>query len=103
MSLVLDIASWALLMTGAIFLLIGAVGIIRMPDFYTRLHPAGIIDTLGAGLILAGLTLQAGWTLIAAKLVLIFLLLMLTSPTTCHATARAALAAALRPKLGRDG
>ena len=90
-------------MAGAAFLLIGAFGILRLPDFYTRLHPAGIVDTLGAGLILAGLTLQAGWTLIAAKLVLIFVLLMLTSPTACHATARAALAAALRPKLSDDG
>ena len=102
LAIVVDYASWFCIIAGSALLLIGALGMIRMPDFYTRLHPAGIIDTLGASLILAGLTLQAGWTLVAAKLVLIFLLLMLTSPTACHATARAALAAALRPRLSRD-
>jgi multicomponent Na+:H+ antiporter subunit G len=102
MSLAVDTLSWLCLVGGGAFLLIGAAGMLRMPDFYTRLHPAGIIDTLGAGLILAGLTLQAGWGLIGAKLVLIFVLLMLTSPTACHATARAAMAAALRPKLSPD-
>jgi multicomponent Na+:H+ antiporter subunit G len=102
MSLALDILSWACLVAGGVFLLIGALGLLRMPDFYTRLHPAGLTDTLGAGLILLGLCFQAGWTLVLAKLVLIFLLLMLTSPTASHATARAAMAAALRPKLARD-
>lgn len=102
MALILDVASWVCLGGGALALLIGGIGINRMPDFYTRLHPAGITDTLGAGLVLLGLGLQAGLTLVAVKLLLIFLFLMLTSPTASHATARAALAAALRPRLGRD-
>jgi len=101
MTLLLDFASWLFLGAGSIALLIGGIGLNRMPDFYARLHPAGITDTLGAGLILLGLGLQAGLSLVAVKLLLIFLFLMLTSPTASHATARAALAAALRPKLGR--
>lgn len=101
MTPVLEVLSWLCLGAGSITMLIGGVGINRMPDFYTRLHPAGIIDTLGVGLVLLGLGLQAGLTLVAVKLLLIFLFLMLTSPTASHATARAALAAALRPKLGR--
>ncbi len=71
----------------------------RFPDFYTRLHPAGVTDTMGAALLLAGMALQAGLGLVAVKLGLIFLLLMLTSPTASHATARAALAADLAPRL----
>ena len=95
----LDFASWALLMGGSLFCIVGGVGTLRFPDFYTRLHPAGVTDTLGAALLLAGMSLQAGFSLITVKLVLIFLLLMLTSPTASHATARAALAADLAPRL----
>ena len=57
--LLLDILSWPLLMAGSAFVLIGAFGILRLPDFYSRLHPAGLTDTMGAGLILLGLLLQA--------------------------------------------
>ena len=56
--LLLDIMSWILLIAGSILVLIGAFGIWRLPDFYTRLHPAGLTDTMGAGLILLGLLLQ---------------------------------------------
>ncbi len=99
MSLLVDALSWALIVAGAAFVIVGAVGLVRFPDFYTRLHPAGVTDTLGAALLLAGMSLQAGFSLITVKLVLIFLLLMLTSPTASHATARAALAADLAPRL----
>ncbi|MDP6564199.1 MAG: monovalent cation/H(+) antiporter subunit G [Alphaproteobacteria bacterium] len=99
MSLALDAASWLLLLAGGAFVIIGAVGLIRMPDFFTRLHPAGLTDTMGAGLILLGLLLQAGWTIVAVKLAIIAVFLLFTSPTSSHATARAALAAGLRPLL----
>ena len=95
----IDLLSWCLLLSGGGFIVIGAAGLIRMPDFFTRLHPAGVTDTLGAGLILAGLVLQAGWSLIAVKLLLVILFLFFTSPTASHATARAALADGLEPKL----
>ena len=99
MAAVLDLASWCLLIAGSVFVVIGAIGLVRLPDFFTRLHPAGITDTLGAALILAGLLLQSGFTLTAAKIVIVFLFLMLTSPTAAHATARAALADGLKPLL----
>ena len=94
--LLLDIMSWILLIAGSILVLIGAIGIWRLPDFYTRLHPAGLTDTMGAGLILLGLLLQTETYSVGIKLLIITTFLLFTSPTTCHATARAALAAGLR-------
>ena len=93
----LDIMSWILLGIGTLFLLIGAVGLVRLPDFFSRLHAAGLIDTLGAGLILVGLMIEAGWSLNLAKLVLILLFLLFTSPTSSHALAHAALVHGLKP------
>ena len=95
-NMTLDIVSWILLLAGSIFVLIGAVGIWRLPDFYTRLHSAGLTDTMGAGLVLLGLLLQAETFMVGIKLVIIGAFLLFTSPTTSHATARAALAAGLR-------
>lgn len=86
---------------GLFFVLAGAVGVIRLPDFYTRLHAAGMTDTLGAELILFGLILQAdGWQVIA-KLLLVAFFLFVTSPTATHAVAHAAYKAGEKPKLGR--
>lgn len=85
-----DFASWILLASGSVFCLIGALGVLRMPDFFTRIHAASVVDTLGAGLLLSGMILQAGLTLIAVKLLFIGLLLFFTSPTATHALARAA-------------
>ncbi|MEQ9638747.1 MAG: monovalent cation/H(+) antiporter subunit G [Alphaproteobacteria bacterium] len=102
MELAVDIVGGVLLAGGSIFLLIGGIGLLRMPDLYSRIHPAGITDTAGAGLILLGLLVFAGPTLVAVKLLLIFAIIFFTSPTSGHATARAALAAGLRPLLGRD-
>ena len=87
---IVDIASWVVLMLGALFCIIGGIGLYRLPDFFSRLHGAGITDTLGAGLILFGLMLQAGLTLITVKLLFILAILWLTSPTSTHAIAKAA-------------
>ncbi len=97
MEMIIDLASWAFFIGGSIFLLIGAVGMIRLPDMFTRMHAAGIIDTMGVGMFFAGMILQAGMTLISVKLFLIVLFLMFTLPTTTHALARAAIAAGLKP------
>lgn len=91
--------SWALLAGGGFFCIVGALGMLRMPDFYTRMHAASLIDTLGAGLMLAGLVLQAGLTLVAAKLAMVGLLILFASPTATHALARAAMSRGLEPLL----
>lgn len=97
MRLLLDAMSWVFLAGGGIFCVIGAIGLVRMPSFFTRMHAASLIDTLGAGLILLGLILQAGFTLNAAKLAVIGLLLLFASPTATHALAKAALARGVDP------
>ena len=98
-ALLLDAASWVCLLAGGVFCVIGALGLLRMPDFYTRVHAASVVDTIGAGLVLLGLLLQAGPTLVGAKLVVLAAMLLLVSPTATHALARAALLRGLLPLL----
>jgi multicomponent Na+:H+ antiporter subunit G len=93
----LEFLSWGCLLAGGFFCIVGGIGLIRMPDFYTRMHATSVTETLGAGLILLGLIIQAGISLIAAKLVMIALLIFLTSPTATHALAKAALIRGLQP------
>ncbi len=88
---VLDIISWLLLVSGGVFVFIGGLGALRMPDLYTRMHAAGITDSIAPILILSGLILQAGLTLIAIKLIAILIFLLLTGPTASNALASAAL------------
>ena len=102
MELILNLISAGLLAAGSIFVLIGAFGLIRLPDFYTRLHAAGITDTLGAELILLGLMFQAGLSLVTVKLILISLFIFFTSPTATHAVANAARVMGLKPMLVPD-
>ena len=97
MSTVLDILSWILLIAGSFFVMTGSIGLVRMPDFFSRTHPAGLIDTLGAALIIGGLLLQSGFTAVSIKLVLILVFLFLTSPTATHALAQAALVSGIKP------
>lgn len=103
MSQFVDVVSAVLLVAGSFFCVVGAVGLMRMPDFYTRMHAASVLETLGAGLILAGLLLQAGWTIVAGKLIAIGLLIFFASPTASHALARAAMLRGLKPKLAELG
>lgn len=91
MSTIVNWTSALLLAGGAVFCLIGALGLFRMPSFITRVHAASLIDSLGAILILTGLMLQAGLTLVTIKLVLILIFLLLTGPTAIHAIANTAL------------
>lgn len=98
----IDLISWVLLLVGGALGIIGGIGLYRFPDFYSRLHAAGITDTLCAMLILLGLGLQAGWTLAGFKLALIFVFLVFTSPTASHALANAAQHSGLKPKLDHN-
>ncbi len=102
MEALIHIASWACLLLGSAFCIIGGIGLIRLPDFYSRIHGGGITDTLGAGLVLIGLVLQAGWSLVTVKLLIIMLCLLLTSPVSSHAIAHAARRSGLEPELAGD-
>jgi len=85
MSALADVLSWVFLAAGGAFCVIGASGLIRMPDFYTRAHAASVIETLGAGLVLLGL------------------LIFFASPTATHALTRAALLRGVKPFLADEG
>ena len=97
---IMDVVSAILLLVGSVFALIGSIGIVRMPDGFTRLHAAGITDTLGAAGVLLGLALKAGFSLLLVKLLLMLACLLLLNPTACHALARAALHGLRRPWMG---
>ena len=108
MDVLFDSLSAICLIGGCCFALIGGIGILRLPDFFSRLHGGGITDTLGAGLIMLGLMLQsikvgldsemsASPWLVTVKLLMVLLFLFVTSPTGCHALARAALSDGLEP------
>ena len=93
------IISGLLLLAGSFFAVVGGIGIVRLPDFYTRLHGGGMTDTLGAGLVLIGLMFQSGISLTTAKLVMILAFLLICSPTSCHALAQSAVSEGLQPLL----
>lgn len=99
----IDALSWLCLVAGGFFCVVGAIGMVRMPDFYTRMHAASVTETLGAGLMLLGLMLQAGFTLVAVKLLVVGVLIFFASPTASHALARAAMVRGLKPLLSSDG
>ncbi len=90
METVLEVVSGVLLVAGALFTLTGAVGLLRFPDFYTRIHAGGITETVGAGFILIGLLLRVDAWSVGVRLVVILAFLVLTSPTATHVLAQAA-------------
>ena len=102
MGVVIDILSWALILAGSFFICVGMVGIVRMPDLFTRMHAASVTDTLGAGLLFAGFMLQAGFTLVTVKLVFILALLFFTGPVITHALSQTAFHAGILPRLHED-
>lgn len=94
---ILQLLSAVLLALGATLGVVGAIGILRFPDFYTRMHAAGITDTLCTGFFIGGLMLQFGMTLASVKLLLIFMFMLFTCPTATHALAKAARHGGLKP------
>ena len=99
MTLLLDGLSALLLGLGGLLVLTGSLGLLRLPDFYTRLHAAGITDTLGVELMLIAMMIQAGFSLVTVKLILISVFIFFSSPTATHALANAARTMGLRPAL----
>jgi multicomponent Na+:H+ antiporter subunit G len=94
---IIDALSWILLLSGSAFVLVGGIGALRLPNFYTRMHAASLTDTMGTILILVGIMLQAGLTLATIKLFAILVFLLLTGPTATYALANAALLSGLQP------
>lgn len=98
MGQLLTVLIWALLLSGAFFLVTGSLGMVRLPDVFTRMHAAGMTDTMGAGMIVVGLAVYSGTDLdVTVRLLLILAFLWFTSPIATHALAKAALSGGLRP------
>ena len=98
----LDLLSWACLLAGSFFALVSSLAVVRLPDYYSRVHGAGITDTMGAGLILLGLAFQAGLSLVTAKLAFVLVFIVLTGPTASHALAKAAYHLGLEPVVAEE-
>jgi multicomponent Na+:H+ antiporter subunit G len=97
MDVFLNFLCWILIISGSFFVIVGAFGTYRFPDFWSRLHAASITDSAGVILLLIGMGVYSGLTLITFKLLVIGLFLFITGPTSTHAVANAALVSGLRP------
>jgi len=93
----MSIVALIFMFSGFFFIVVTALGVIRFPDFYTRLHAAGKGDTLGIGLFIMGLALYNGFNLLSLKLLVIVLFVFLANPIGCHALSRAAFKSGLEP------
>jgi multicomponent Na+:H+ antiporter subunit G len=100
--LVVQALSAVMILAGSAFVVIGTIGLVRMPELYTRMHAASVTDTLGAGLLLGGLMLQAGLTLVSLKLLFLLALFFFVGPLASHALAQAALHEGVDPLLHED-
>lgn len=93
-----SIATIVFVILGIFFLLIGSIGTIRLPDFYSRTHATSKSDTLGMILIIIGLIIYEGLTLNGGKLFLVLLFILIANPIGSHALARAAHLSGLTPR-----
>jgi multicomponent Na+:H+ antiporter subunit G len=100
--MIIDTITVALLAAGIFFLIIGAIGFVRLPDVFCRLHVTGVLDTLGAPLVLLGAAAYLGPQLVSLKLLLAVLFLWVTSPLVGHLLARAAIEAGHEPGVIED-
>jgi len=102
MQLVLDIVSWVLIVLGSFFVITGALGMVRMPELFTRMHAGSVTDTLGIGFLILAMILQAGLSLVTFKLLIILGLFFFTGPVVTHALAQAAFHEKIEPLLAED-
>lgn len=100
--LLLNYLSGVMIIAGSFFVLVGAIGLVRMPELYTRMHAASVTDTLGVGLLIGGLMLLAGLTLVTLKLLFLLALFFFTGPLASHVLAQAALHEGVEPLLHED-
>ncbi len=102
MEAILDIGSWVFIVAGLFFMIVGTVGLIRMPDVMTRIHPAGMTDTMGAGFLILGMCLQTTDWMVLVRLLFVYGFLIFTSPIASHALARAVLAGSREARAGDE-
>lgn len=98
-----DVLAWiggGFVVIGVALSILGAVGVLKFPDVYTRIHAASITDTAGASLVLLGLCLIAGLSLATLKLAFIWMFVMLTTPVAANALANAAFGSGHKPRIG---
>lgn len=100
--MIIDWISGVLLAAGSAFVIIGAFGVLRMPDLFTRMHASSVTETLGMILVIAGLMFYAGWTLATFKLFAIALFLLFTAPVASYAMANAAIMSGVEPALAPE-
>ena len=86
----IDLLTGLCFFLGSLSIIIGACGLIKLPDVFARIHAAGMIDTGGTAFFILGMILQSGWSLITVKLILIGIFIFFTSPVTSHVTANLA-------------
>ncbi len=98
-----DLLSAVLVLAGGFFLVAGGLGLVRLPDLFTRLHAAGVGDTLGVGLFILGFMFLTDFGSVTAKLALVLLFVLLTGPVATHALAKAALHGGERPIASERG
>jgi len=91
MSLLLEILSWIFIVSGSFFCVTAGLGLLRLPDFFSRTHAGGVMDSLGVGLLFVAMALQAPGYLVIIKLVFIYIFVLLTGPAAIHALTRAAV------------
>jgi len=92
-----NILTVLLIVAGSFFMLVGSIGVIRLPDFFTRSHATSKSDTLGIMLIILGLMVYEGFCLNSLKLLIIFVFVAIANPVGAHALARAALSFGIKP------
>jgi len=103
LDIVRTVLAWAFIGAGGFFIIVSAIGINRMPDVFTRIHAVSVGDTFGAALMIVGMMVVAGFTLVTVKLLLLLLFLWFIGPVATHAIARAALQAGEKPMLAPSG
>ena len=105
--MLVEIVSGLLILLGVIALITGGLGLVKLPDLFSRTHAVGMMDTAGVGFIILGLIVYEGFTLVSVKLALVGIFLFFTSPIATHAVAQVALRSGVKPQLddddGKDG
>ena len=107
MTMLVEIVSGLFILLGVIALITGSLGLVKLPDLFSRTHAVGLMDTAGVGFIILGLIVYEGFTLVSVKLALVGIFLCFTSPIATHAVAQVALRSGVKPQLddddGKDG